>query len=233
MYMCPVGECTREFPTYRHMIGHMRKALMMQDLIETLTVTNQCMFCMGSFTNKRLAALHVRNVLSGKNGGVCRSDKDSRRSWWATEVHQPESLTCPLCAQDFSVLHHLQVHLRTHLEHPAYLELEGPLPSAEQVERGQQRLEQARGDKAAQALHAATARRRQLQREDSDEAPLVKPKDAIQKRSPGGGKNERRRSGRCRTASKRRSASRPRPRRSPSEKEARACSSSSRIMARS
>ena len=68
-YSCEI--CDKTCKTKKAKLSHQRVAHNMRDLIATLTVTNQCMFCMGTLTSKKGAAAHVRSVV---RGGACRAE---------------------------------------------------------------------------------------------------------------------------------------------------------------
>jgi len=107
-------ECGAGFMTFRALRTHMRFHHGTRCILYSLTVTNQCPWCMSTFANRLTAQHHVDTAFRNAR---CLVD----HSPYGHEVIPPDSLECPECEVEHETLAELQVHIRTHapLEAPS------------------------------------------------------------------------------------------------------------------
>lgn len=148
VFGCVHDGCTKEFVTHRAMMTHYRFAHDVRHVVANLVVTNQCPRCMQVFSTRVVAQRHAVRVCSGE-GGTCHDDLVH----WSYALQRPARAVCPICAQEFDLLEHLQVHVRTHHR--------GPLAftTHDRRARAQQRPKRCRSAGAARARAGAPRRR--------------------------------------------------------------------------
>ena len=79
-------------------------------ILYSLTVTNQCPWCMSTFANRLTAQHHVESAFRNAR---CLVDHSPH----GHEVVEPESVECPECdpgAGEYETLAQLQLHIRSH-----------------------------------------------------------------------------------------------------------------------
>lgn len=119
--------CGKVFGSYRSLALHVRRHHREVSRIDSLVITNQCPFCMSTFSSQQVATTHVRNAISEQGSGTCRVD----RAHWLWPAREPRSLQCPACTLTVATLAEAQWHIRTHLEPPRFIEFELDLPAPE------------------------------------------------------------------------------------------------------
>lgn len=116
IFECPHPECLARFSSYMRLSTHYRFAHRKRHPVEGLVLTNQCPWCMSTFSSRSAATRHASNAVAR---GVCRE----QRSKWLYPVVPIAHNVCPICAYETDTLCLLQVHLRSHHEGPRYLEI--------------------------------------------------------------------------------------------------------------
>lgn len=111
---CQRDECQAAFATYGGLATHVRFRHNRIHEVAGLVTSNQCPWCMTTFSCRRAAARHLTNAVKS---GTCREG----RTKWEYPVIIPPVLQCPVCPHNGEVWEHFQVHMRQHHPGPSFL----------------------------------------------------------------------------------------------------------------